>query len=83
MTGIVLFNVLMIVLAVAVGSGLVPASRITSMLEWLHAIIGITPPATEQTRIFGVVWVATTIILVDGFLFMLVFLATHLMSGGL
>ncbi|MGA9529379.1 MAG: hypothetical protein WBS24_14785 [Terriglobales bacterium] len=79
MTGVVIFNVATIALAVAVGAGLVPAGRLSSMLEWLHAIIGITPPAPSQTRIYAAVWVATIIILVDGFLFLLVFLTTHVM----
>jgi hypothetical protein len=80
MTGIVLFNVLTIALAVAVGFGLVSTARVSSMLEWLHAIIGITPPEAAHARIFAVVWIASTIVLVDGMLFMLVYLTTHLMS---
>ena len=81
MTGIVLFNILTIALAAAVGFGLVSTARVGSMLEWLHAIIGITPPEAAQVRIFAVVWIASTIVLVDGLLFMLVYLTTHLMSG--
>ncbi len=80
MTGIVIFNVLMIALAVAVGSGLVPASRISSMLEWLHAIIGITPPAPEKAKLFALVWIGSMIIIVDGLLSLLVFLTLHSMG---
>jgi len=80
MTWIILFNVLTIALAAAVGLGLVSTARVTSMLEWLHAIIGITPPAAEQARIFAVVWIASMIVLVDGLLFMLVFLTQRVMS---
>ena len=66
MLGILVFNVLMIALAAAVGFGLAPTARVSSMLEWLHAIIGITPPEAAQVRIFAVVWIASTIVLVDG-----------------
>jgi len=77
MTGIVIFNVLMIAIAAAVGTGLVPASRISSMLEWLHAIIGITPPAPEKSRLFALVWIASMIVIIDGLLSLLVFLTLH------
>ena len=79
MTGIVIFNVLMI--AVAVGTGLVPAGRISSMLEWLHAIIGITPPASEKSKLFALVWVGSMIVIVDGLLFLLVFLTLRSMGS--
>ena len=77
MTGIVIFNVLMIAIAAAVGTGLVPASRISSMLEWLHAIIGITPPAPEKSRLFALVWIVSMIVIIDGLLSLLVFLTLH------
>jgi hypothetical protein len=79
MIGIAIFNVLMIAIAAAVGSGLVPASRISSMLEWLHAIIGITPPAPEKSKLFALVWVGSMIVIVDGLLLLLVFLTLHSM----
>jgi hypothetical protein len=79
MTGIVIFNVLMIALGVAVGTGLVPASRISGMLGWLHAIIGITPPAPEKARLFALVWIGSMVVIVDGLLLLLVFLTLHLM----
>jgi hypothetical protein len=81
MTGIVIFNVLMIALAVAVGAGLVPAGRISAMLEWLHAIIGITPPAPEKSKLFALVWVGSMIVIVDGLLSLLVFLTLHSMGS--
>lgn len=79
MIGIAIFNVLMIAIAAAVGSGLVPASRVSSMLEWLHAIIGITPPAPEKSKLFALVWVGSMIVIVDGLLLLLVFLTLHSM----
>lgn len=79
MTWIVIFNIIAIAFGVVVAAGLAPADRVSGMLIWLHSIIGITPPAPERTRAFAIVWIASTIILVDGLLFLLVFLTTHLM----
>lgn len=81
MTGIVIFNVLMIALAGSVGSGLVPASRISLMLQWLHAIIGITPPEVEKARLFALVWIGSMIVIVDGLVSLLVFLMLHSMGS--
>jgi hypothetical protein len=81
MASVVIFNVLMIALAAAVGTGLVPASRISSILEWLHAIIGITPPALEKSRLFALVWIGSMIVIVDGLLSLLVFLTLHSMGS--
>ena len=81
MTGLVVSNVLMIALAAAVASGLVPASRISSMLEWLHGIIGITPPAPEKSRMFALVWIGSMIVIVDGLLALLMFLTLHLIGS--
>jgi hypothetical protein len=74
MIGLLIFNVLTIALGVAVGSGLVPAPSLTNMLDWLHSIIGITPPTPQQARIYALVWIVTTIVLVDGLLAMLLVL---------
>ena len=81
MSGIVIFNTLMIALAAAAGSGLVPASRIGSTLEWLHAIIGITTPPPEKSRLFALVWIGSMLVIADGLLFLLVFLTLHLIGS--
>jgi hypothetical protein len=73
-------NILAIALAALVGFGLVSSARVGSMLEWLHAIIGITPPTTERVRAIAIVWIGLTIALMDGLLVMLVYLTTRLMS---
>ena len=74
MTGLLIFNVLTIALGVAVGCGIVSTDRLTNMLDWLHSIIGITPPTAQQSRIYALVWIVTTIFLVDGLLAMLLIL---------
>jgi len=78
MTGIVVFNVVMVVLGVVVGTGVVSTNRLSDILGWLHSIIGITPPAPKQARVYSLIWVASMIVIVDGLLFMLVFLTMRL-----
>jgi hypothetical protein len=79
MIGILIFNVLALALAAAVGAGLVPTEQTSSLLNWLHSIIGITPPASDQTRTFALIWIGSLIVIVDGLLLLLVFLTTHIM----
>lgn len=79
MTGIIAFNLLMVGFAAAIAFRLVPAARITTSLEWLHSIIGITPPATDKGWIFALVWVVSLLIIVDGLLLLLVLLVSRVM----
>jgi hypothetical protein len=79
MIGIVVFNVVMLALGAAVGSGLVPANPIRAALDWLHNTIGITSPPEEKVRMVALLWLASIIVIVDGVLFMLVFFTSLLM----
>jgi hypothetical protein len=79
MIGIVVFNILMLALALAVGAGIVQASHSSIMLEWLHSIIGITPPPREKAPLFALLWIGSMTVLVDGLLFLLVLLTKQMM----
>lgn len=79
MIGIVAFNVLMLVLCAAVASRLVPANLISAMLYWVHNTIGITSPPAHKERMVALIWIGSTLVIVDGVLFMLVFFTTRLM----
>jgi len=79
MTGVVVFNLLMLTFAGAIMFGVVPAARISTSLEWLHSIIGITPPATDKAWIFALVWIVSLMIIVDGLLLLLVFIVARVM----
>ncbi len=79
MIGVIFFNVLMLALCAAVGSGLVPLNPIRSMLDWLHNSVGITLPPEEKMRMVALFWLASILVIVDGVLFMLVFFTTRLM----
>jgi len=79
MIGIIVFNLLMLMFAAAIALRLLPAARISILLDWLHGIIGITPPAADQAWIFALVWVLSLMIIVDGLLLLLVFLVARVM----
>ena len=79
MIGIVLFNVVMLLLCGIVGSRIVPASFISAVLDWLHNTIGITSPPREKVRMVALIWMGSTIVIVDGALFMLVFFTKQVM----
>lgn len=78
MIGIVFFNVAMLILCAMVGTRLLPANLISALLEGLHNTIGITLPPPQKVRMVALIWMALTIVVVDGALFMLVFLTTRL-----
>ena len=79
MIGIIAFNVVTLGAIAAVASGVVPAHWIRAMLDWLHNTIGITSPEDEKMRMVSAVWLVSTMVIVDGTLFMLVFLTSRLM----
>jgi hypothetical protein len=79
MIGILAFNLLMIGFAIAVATGMLPSGRVSTLLGWLHGIIGITTPGLEKTRLVALIWIGSTIVIVDGLIALLVFLTAHLM----
>lgn len=79
MIAIVVFNVAMLILCAMVGTRILPANLISALLEGLHNTIGITVPPPEKVRMVALVWIGSTIVIVDGALFMLVFFTTRVM----
>jgi hypothetical protein len=79
MIGIIVFNLLMVALGTTIALRLVPSARIGASLEWLHGIIGITSPPTDQAWMFALVWIASMTIIVDGLLLLLLFLVSRSM----
>jgi hypothetical protein len=76
MIGVVAFNAFMLLLGLGVASPLVPVKPLSDMLGYLHTTIGITTPAPGKVRIVVLIWIASLILLVDGLLFLLVFLTS-------
>jgi hypothetical protein len=79
MIGVIVFNVVLLILCGVVGSSLVPAHLIGAVLDWLHNTIGITLPPAEKQRTVAIIWIGSTIVIVDAVLFMLVFFTTLVM----
>jgi hypothetical protein len=81
MVAIVVFHVVMLLLGLGVGSRVVATDLVSNMLGYLHKTIGITTPSLKQVRTVALIWIGSTIIIVDGFLFLLVFI-TKLSNPG-
>ncbi len=75
MVGIVVFHVLMLLLGLLIVSRVVAVERVSNALGYLHKTIGITTPSREQVRMVALIWIGSVIIIVDGCLFLLVFIA--------
>jgi hypothetical protein len=80
MIAIVVFHVVMVLLALGVMSKVVPVQLVGNMLDNLHKTLGITRPPPEQTRTIALVWIGSTIIIVDGSVFLLVFITRLLLN---
>lgn len=72
MVAVIVFHVLMIVLGIGIVSRAIPEKLLCNVLGNLHSTIGITTPPMEFVRPITLVWIGTTIVIVDGFLFLLV-----------
>jgi len=81
MVSIVAFHVLMLLLGLGVVSRAVPSELVSNMLGFLHNTIGITTPSLEQVRMVALIWIGSVIIIVDGCIFLLVFIASLTNSG--
>jgi hypothetical protein len=74
MVGIIAFHVLMLALGIVIATRLVSLQVIGHLLGYLHKSIGITTPATEQVRTVALIWIGSLIVMVDGCLFLLLFI---------
>ena len=81
MVAIVVFHVVMLLLGLGIGSRVVSTDLVSNVLGYLHKTIGITTPSLEQVRMVALIWIGAAIIIVDGFLFLLVFI-TRLSNSG-
>jgi hypothetical protein len=81
MVAIVVFHVVMLLLGLGIGSRVVSTELVSNVLGYLHKTIGITTPSLKQVRTVALIWIGSTIIIVDGFLFLLVFI-TKLSNPG-
>jgi hypothetical protein len=71
LAGIIAFHVIILFVAVAIASPLVPSGRVANALAYLHKSIGITTPPLQQVRTVALVWIGCLVVIVDGCLFLL------------
>jgi hypothetical protein len=81
MIGLVAFHVLMLLLGLGIATRIVPTERVGDLLGYLHTSIGITTPRPEQVRMIALIWIGSTVVIVDGCLLLLLFIASRLNSG--
>lgn len=74
MAAIVVFHILLLLLGLGVATRLVPTSRVGNTLGYLHKAIGITTPSAGQVRMVALIWIGSILVMIDGCLFLLVFI---------
>ena len=78
MTGLLLFNALMILFGVGIATGFVPANMLAGAIRVMHITFGITVPPPDKIRLIALIWTGTLIVFVDGLLFLFTFLTTQM-----
>ena len=76
MVGIIVFHILMLLLGASIATGIVGIERIGSTLGYLHKSIGISTPSSQQVRTVALIWVGSAVVIVDGCLFLLLFITS-------
>jgi hypothetical protein len=82
MVGIIVFHVLMLLLALGILSKFVSPQAVNNVLGYVHKTIGITTPSLEKVRVVALIWIGSTVIIVDGCLFLLVFITSFSRAAG-
>lgn len=68
------FHVVMVLLVLGITSRVISVQSVNDTLDNVHKTIGITTPSLEQTQTIALVWIGSTIAIVDGCVFLLVFM---------
>ncbi len=76
MVGLIVFHVVMLLLGAGIIGRVVPVQLVSNALGYVHKSIGITTPPPELTRIIALVWLGSTVVIVDGCLALLLFIAS-------
>ncbi len=75
MIGIALLHAFILLLGIGIASRVVATRLVSGMIGYLHKTIGITTPAPEQVRMVALIWLGSVVVIVDGCLFLLLFIA--------
>ncbi len=81
MISILALNVVLVVLAAGIATGILPAKTFSGAVTVLHKTIGITLPSPEKERTLAVIWIASMLLIGDGML-LLLFLLTGPVAKG-
>lgn len=81
MVSIVVFHLVMLLAGIAIVTRIVPAQVVSNVLGYVHKSIGITTPSEQQVRMVALIWIGSVIVIIDGCLFLLVFIAESSKSG--
>jgi hypothetical protein len=73
MIWITVFNAMLLLLAAAIAAGLLPLKLFGSLLNALHNTIGITTPTPRQVQWVAIVWLLSTLLIVDSLAILLKF----------
>jgi len=76
MIGIFAFHALMLLVGLGVAVRVIPEQLISDSLSYLHTTIGITTPPPQQSRMIALIWLGSTVIIVDGCLALLLLIAS-------
>jgi len=82
MVGIVVFHALLLLLALGIVSRFISPQAVSNILGYVHKTIGITTPSLEKATAIALIWIASTAIIVDTCLFLLVFITSLSRAGG-
>ena len=81
MLGILTANVVLMVLAIGIATGILPAKTFSGAVTVLHKTIGITLPSPEKERTVAVIWIASMLLIGDGMLLLLFLLTGNTTKG--
>jgi hypothetical protein len=82
MVGLIIFHILMLAIGLGVASRIIPPPLVVTVLGYLHKSIGISTPTSVQVRMVALIWIGCLVVIVDGFLFVLLFI-THMSTSTL
>ncbi len=81
MIAIVAANVVLVLLTLGIAGKVLPAKAFSGAVVVLHKTIGITLPTPDKERAVAVIWIVSMLVIGDGILFLMVFLARSVARG--
>jgi hypothetical protein len=70
---VLFFNILLILLAAGVLTQVIPTRLFDPLIELLHGTVGISTPPPKSIRVAVVIWIAATLVIVDGMIYLMAY----------